>query len=115
MLSFCPKKKSFAKIAKLNNGRHSHAACELDGKLYVFGGLAKLGKCVKSIERIDLFAQENKWTKFTPHLFTRYLGGKNYTIYLTASNLLACPVENGKILVLQNDQIDLRKRLADVY
>ena len=56
VLSFCPIKKSYAKLPGLNDSRHSHAACVLDGKMYVFGGLTKIGSYVKSVERIDLVA-----------------------------------------------------------
>ena len=46
VLSFSPLKRSYTKLAPLNDSRHSHAACELNGKLYVFGGLTKLGSPV---------------------------------------------------------------------
>ena len=56
VLSFCPIKKSYTKLPRLNDSRHSHGACELGGNLYVFGGLTKVGKHVKSVERIDIIA-----------------------------------------------------------
>ena len=96
MLSFCPRKKSFTKLEKLNHSRHSHTACELDGKLYVFGGLTKFGKYVTSVERTNFVAQESKWTDLTlvygPHLLFK------------ASNLLACDCDN-EIMVLHSDEI----------
>ena len=38
--------------------RFSHAACELDGKLYVVGGFAS-GKWLQQVERYD--PVENRW------------------------------------------------------
>lgn len=69
VLSLRPRDKKFSfytKLPKLNKSRHSHAACELDGKLYVFGGLTKLGKFKESVERIDLAANETEWKIFAP-------------------------------------------------
>ena len=102
MLSFSPLKRSFTKLAALNESRHSHATCELDGKLYVFGGLTKLGNYVKSVERIDLVAQESEWTKFIPTFYSNIR--KPFKHHpLQATNPLACPIGGGIIMVLRGD------------
>ena len=47
-------------VSNLNVGRRSHAACVMQDKIFVVGGLNKEGKAVKEIECYDLSL--NQWT-----------------------------------------------------
>ncbi|CAK8684657.1 unnamed protein product [Clavelina lepadiformis] len=52
--------KKWSDVGEMNVERSSHAACVLQGKIYVVGGIDKNNSAVKSIECYD--PTTNKWT-----------------------------------------------------
>jgi N-acetylneuraminic acid mutarotase len=88
---FDPKSKSWEPMAPLPEGRSSHDAVALDGKIYVIGGWRLLGKDKEphwhdTAYVVDLAAATPRWEKLPTPPFTRRalsvgaLDGKVYTI-----------------------------------